>query len=257
MTEVSFAHVPAEGFTAFGVQLANDAWSTIDVSAYLGANGRLLQSLGGAPAFVLFKAQLLLAVTEVVHVVQSTAGAKTCDEAWDRAQKRFSGLIAVGRMSLNDREKSAADRLHAALLLGKSGEGQTRLAYQHEVDFGRKQIRLSAETQCAADIALLGLGTVMASIASTTEELAAAIGQGRPDLAPAKQRRAAVANCIQVFGTVYRAIEWIAEHGDRADQEMAVNLLGSFNDLVARYPARDAKPKAILKPAPITAAAVT
>ena len=55
MADVSFAHVPAEGFTSFGVQLDRDVWGSIDISTYLGADGRLLKPLGQAPAFVVYK----------------------------------------------------------------------------------------------------------------------------------------------------------------------------------------------------------
>lgn len=244
MADVSFAHVPAEGFTAFSAQLDGNVWGSIGVSTYLGADGRLAKPLGDAPAFVMFKVQLLMALTAAVLVMQSTGSAKACDKLWDGAQKRFSGLIAIDRASTDAQEKAAADRLHGLLLLGKSGEGQTRLSYQQEVDFGRKQIRLAAETSCAADIALLGLAPVMANIAAATENLALAIGQGRVDLAPARQRKAAVAECVQVFGTVHRALDWLAEHGHAGpDRDTAIALRATLDELVAKYPARVVKPK--------------
>lgn len=244
MADVSFAHVPAEGFTAFSTHLDGPVWGSIDVTTYLGADGRLAKPLGDAPAFVMFKVQLLTALTAAVLVLQSTGSAKACDKLWDSVQKRLSGLIMVGRTSTEAEEKAAAERLHGLLLLGKSGEGQTRLSYQQEVDFGRKQMRLAAETSCAADIALLGLGPVISSVAVATENLAAAIGQGRVDLAPAKQRKAAVAECIQVFGTVYRALDWLAEHGyGGTERDTAIALRATLDDLVAKYPARVGKAK--------------
>jgi hypothetical protein len=249
MADVSFAHVPAEGFTAFSAHLDGLVWGSIDVSTYLGADGRLAKPIGDAPAFVMFKVQLLMALTATVVVMQSTGSAKTSDKLWDSMQKRLSGLITVGRASTDAQEKAAADRLRGLLLLGKSGEGQTRLSYQQEVDFGRKQLRLAAETSCAADIALLGLGPAMTSIAAATENLAVAIGQGRADLAPAEQRKAAVMECVQVFGTVYRALDWLAEHGHAGpDRDMAVGLRATMDELVAKYPARVAKSRAAQSP---------
>jgi len=253
MADVSFAHVSAEGFTAFSAQLDNDPWSAIDVSTYLGAKGRLCKPIGSAPVLVLLKVQLLLAVSDVVTVVQSTSGAKGYDDAWDRAQRRLAGLIAVARMSANAPEREAADRLHNSLLLGKNGDRQTKLAYQHEVDFGRNQMRLAADSQNAADIAVLGLGTVIAHIAGATEDLAAAVGQGRADLAPSLQRKAIVAKCVQVFGTVYRTLAWMAEFGDADDRQQALDLQSSLDNLAARYPARDVKPKAAAKSPPVVA----
>ncbi len=244
MVDVSFAHVSAEGFTGFSTQLDNDVWGTIDVSTYVGADGRVMQALGSAPAFVLFKVQLLLGINDVVIALQSTGDAKGRDTLWDGSQKRFSGLIAVAKNSTDPLERAAAQRLHTTLLLGKSGEGQTRLKYHQEVDFGRKQMRLASENQGAADIALLGLGMAMASIATATEDLAAAIGFGRTDLPPARQRKSAVAECVNAFGTVYQALDWIADHGATgADREKAMSLRSSLHDLAIRYPARVVKPK--------------
>lgn len=253
MADVSFAHVSSEGFTAFSAQLDNDPWSTIDISTYLGADGRLQKPIGSAPVLVLLKVQLILAVSDVVMVVQSTGGAKRYDDAWDRAQKRLAGLIAVARMSTNAPEREAADRLHDSLLLGKNGDRQTKLAYQQEVDFGRNQMRLATEAQNAADIAALGLGTVMAHVATATEDLAGAVGQGRADLAPSLQRKAIVAKCVHVFGTVHRTLLWMAEFGDADDRQQAIVLQGSLESLAARYPAKEAKPKPTTKSPPALA----
>lgn len=244
MADVSFFYVPAEGFTAFNTQLAQGEWSDIDVSPYLGADGRLAKSIGDAPGFVMLKAQLWFAVKEVVLVVDSTGGAKGFDDRWDTTQKRISGLIALARLSSEPAERAAADRLHAKLLLGRSGEGQTRLSYQQEVDFGRNQIRLANETQTAADISLLGLGAVITQITNATEDLAGAIMQGRAGSAPAKQRKAAVANCVHTFGTVYRALDWLAHFGDAADQTRAGALCMTLDALADRYPGRETKVKA-------------
>jgi len=250
MADVSFYHVPAEGFTAFATQLDQGEWRNIDVSAYIGADGRLLKSIGDAPGFVMLKAQLVLVVKEVSAIVDSTGGAKGFDDSWDNTQKRFSGLIALARLSAKAQERDAAERLHAKLLLGRSGEGQTRLSYQQEVDFGRNQIRLADETQTAADIALLGLGSVMAQIATATEDLAGAINVGRQGQAPAKQRKAAVADCVHAFGTVYRSLDWLERSGDPADQTKAGALRSTLDALTSRYPGRETKTKAAPAVAP-------
>ncbi len=252
MADVSFAHVSTEGFTAFSAQLDDGVWGSIDVSTYVGADGRLVKSMGEAPAFVFFKVKLLLGINDVVCVVQSTGSAKACDDSWDNVQKRFSGLIAVARASTSPQEKAAAGRLHGLLLLGKSGEGQTRLKYQQEVDFGRNQMRMAAEPQCAADLALLGLGSIMAQIASATEDLAIAIGQGRADLVPSRQKRAALAECMQVFGTVYQSLDWIAKQADVGpDGDTAIALRSSLHELALKYPARVTKPNPVAKAAPV------
>lgn len=243
MADVSFGHVPAEGFAAFDTQLEKDAWGAIDVSTYLGQNGRPAKPMGSAPAYATYKVALKVSVSELVLVVQSTAGAKGFDAAWDQAEKHFSAVIVAARKSTNIAVKVAADRLFSAMLLGK-GDGQTLLGYQQEVDFGRKQILLSTQPQMAADIALLGLGPMMQTIAGATDALAGAVGQGRADLAPAKQRKALVVKCTQVFGTVYNALDWHTAYGEPGeDREEAIALQTSLKDLAAKYPLRTGKTK--------------
>lgn len=243
MADVTFGHVPAEGFTAFHTQLEKDAWGSIDVSTFVGLDGRPAKSMGDAPAYVSLKVALQIAVFELMSVMQATAGAKGFDDAWDQAEKHFSALIIAARRSANVSMKAAADRLFASLLMGQ-GDGQTKLGYQQEVDFGRKQVLLSEQSQTAADIALLGLGPMMQSIAVATEALAGAVGKGPADLAPSKQRKALVSKCSQVFGTVYRALDWHAEYGTMgADREKALALQTSLRELAAKYYLRTGKTK--------------
>lgn len=111
MADVSFVHVSAEGFTAFQTQLEKDAWGTIDVSTFVGPDGRPAKPMGEAPTYVSLKVALRVAVSELVLVVQSTAGAKGYDAAWDQTEKHFSALIVAARKSSNVAVKAAADRL--------------------------------------------------------------------------------------------------------------------------------------------------
>lgn len=250
MADVSFTQVPAQGFAGFGMQLETGEWSSIDISTYLGADGRLEKPVTDASPFLFFKVQLSMAVHNMVLVLESTGGAKGYDDVWDNLQKRFSGLILLARASMNPAEKAAGDRLFTTLLLGK-GESQTRLSYQQEVDFGRNQIRLASEPTLAGDIALLGLNGLVANISTATEKLGSAIGYGRNGLAPARQRRVSVSECMQVFGTVYRSLDWIAEYGAAGgEREKARALRSTLEDLAAKYPARAVKTKvaAVLTP---------
>jgi hypothetical protein len=243
MADVSFAHVPAEGFTAFGMQLEKDAWGSIDVSTYLGSDGRPAKPMGDAPTFVSFKIALQIVVSELVLAVQSTVGARGFDAVWDQTEKHFSALVVAARKSSNAPVKAAADRVFAAMLLGR-GDGQTQLGYQQEVDFGRKQVHLSGQPQVSADIALLGLGPMIQAIAEATEDLAGAVSHGRADLSPSKQRKALVAKCNQVFGTIHRALDWYAEYGATGqDREKALALQTTLTELATKYPLRTGKTK--------------
>lgn len=243
MADVSFTHVPAEGFTAFGTQLEKGEWGSIDVSTYVGSDGRPAKPMGDAPTFVSFKVALQIAVSELVTVVQSTVGARGFDAVWDQTEKHFSALVVAARKSSNGPVKAAADRLFAALLMGR-GDLQTQLGYQQEVDFGRKQVHLSGQPQMATDIALLELGPMIQAIAVATEDLADAVSHGRADFSPSKQRKALVAKCSQVFGTIHRALDWHAEYGATGeDRKKALALQTALAELATKYTVRTAKPK--------------
>lgn len=249
MSDVSFSYVPAEGYTAFAVELQSGQWSSIDVSAYAGADGRPIQALGTAPAFVVLKLQMLGCVVDVTAALESTGSAKGCDNRWDGLQKRLNALVNLGLLSSNPTQKAAAERLQKTLLLGRSGEGQTKLKYQQEVDFGRKQLQLTSDGQGAADVVLLGLGSTMADIGAATNALAAAIGHGTTGLAPAMRKRAAAAACAHTFGSVYKQLDWLVNNGQPgADKEKALALRAPLMELAARYPAKPEKQTATTAP---------
>jgi hypothetical protein len=105
------------------------------------------------------------------------------------------------------------------------------------VDFGRQQIRLMGDSAHTADVALLGLQSVMPDIAATTNALAQAIGYGVTSLSPAKQKRAATAACVQAFGAVNEQLVWLSEFGmDGADRQKAIALREALVELALRYP---------------------
>ncbi len=236
MADVSFAYVPAEGFTAFSAELSSGAWGSIDVSSYVGVDGRAAKPLGDAPAFVVLKLQLRWPIGDMVRATSGAGTAKSCDDDWDGTQKLLNSMLTVGLASKDPVQRAAAGRLHKILVLG-DGEKQTQLKYQQEVDFGRQQVRLMAESQHAADVALLGLESVIADIVKTTNALASAIGHGVTGLTPAKRKRAVTAACMNAFGAVAQQLEWVAEFGmDGADRQKAITLRATLVELATRYP---------------------
>lgn len=234
MSQLSFTHVPSTGFSSFYAKFTSGVWALIDISAYEGAGAI---PLWNAPTLVVVKVRLKKAVVELLHSIEGAGGAKGCDRIWDGCQKQLNGLICVAAASNDPAKRDAAGRLQKMLLLG-AGEGQTRLRYQEEVDFGRKQVALVSQGQGAADVALLGLGSVITEIDSATNALAAAIGHGNSVVAPHRRKAMATVACVATFGWAVESLGWMFEHGRPGpDQELAMELLATLNELVARYPA--------------------
>jgi hypothetical protein len=234
MSQLSFTHVPATGFSAFHAKCTTGTWALIDISAYEGASAT---PLWNASTLVVVKVRTKKVVTELLHSIEGAGGAKGCDRIWDSCQKQLNGLIGVAAVSNDPAKRDAAGRLQKLLLLG-AGEGQTRLRYQEEVDFGRKQAALVAQGQSASDVALLGLGPVITEIVAATNALAAAIGHDNSVVAPHRRKAIATMACVSTFGWAAESLGWMVEHaGAGPDRELAEALLATLDELVARYPA--------------------
>ncbi|HRI65214.1 MAG TPA: hypothetical protein PK156_13285 [Polyangium sp.] len=80
MAKESFACVPTEGFAAFGAEMSTGAWGSIDVTPYVGTDGRAAQPLGNAPVFVALKLQLHWPITALVLAKSGAGTAKQCDD---------------------------------------------------------------------------------------------------------------------------------------------------------------------------------
>lgn len=157
--------------------------------------------------------------------------------SWDSTQKRLKALLDAAAVHPDAQVREAAERLRKALLLG-AGEAQTKLKYQQEVDFGRQQVELASSSQVAADIALIGLGSVIDDIRDTTEALANAIGHGTSPQILSKQLQAATTSCRATFASVATDLAWIIDHGTLdINRARATKLRAPLEALAARYPA--------------------
>ena len=240
MAQLSFTNVNEEGFIAFSQSLTADDWGAIDITSYEGPNRTALVPLCDAPTVVLYKLKLRWAIGEFLDARAGADSAKDLDRNWDDAQKRLRRLLDAAATDRDGAKREAAARLKNSLLMG-AGEGQTKLKYQQEVDFGRQQLQLTSSGQNAADIALLGLATTMSDIEDATDALAAGIGHGQTNRRPSKRRREAMAACASVFLTVAKDLAWLAEHGqDGADRARAGRLWSTLEVLSLRYPAAGA-----------------
>jgi len=236
MAHLQFTFVPVEGFVGFTGALDADAWGTIVTTNHEGPGRTASSPLGDAPALISYKLRLRWAIADLTVSLEGAASAKDCDVAWDNTQKQLRAYLDAGAASSDTQKRDAATRLQKALLIG-AGEGQTRLKYQQEVDFGRKQIALMSQGQGASDVALLGLGALKHELETTTDALAVAIGHGVAQGRPFERRDAALSRCRAAFASVDDALAFLLDNGHADDRERARALRAPLETLAARYPA--------------------
>lgn len=242
MRSLVFGNVHPEGFLGFAEELEQGEWASIDIAPLEGPKQTALAPLCNAPTAVGWKLALKWSIAAAAEARDGAGSAKDLDRAWDGKQKQLSALITAAANDTDPLKSAAAGRLHKLLLRG-AGTQQTKLAYQQEVDFGKQQILAAANSEAAADVALLGLGPVIAEIAAATQKLGAAIGHGEGSDRPSERFRAAIAECASVFASVSGRILWIANNGQPGqDRQRAAHLLAPLEALVARYPAAATAP---------------
>ena len=242
MRSLVFGNVNPEGFLGFAEELEQTEWATIDITALEGPKQTALVPLCDVPAAAGWKLALKWSINAAGDARDGAGSAKDLDRAWDGKQKQLSALITAAANDTDPLKSAAAGRLHKLLLRG-AGIQQTKLAYQQEVDFGKQQILAAASNEAAADIALLGLGPVIAEIGAATQKLATAIGHGEGSDRPSERFRAAIAECAAVFASVSSRILWVATNGQPGDdRQRATRLLAPLEALIARYPAAAATP---------------
>lgn len=233
-----FTHAPVEGLVALAGDLEQGAWKAIDISAYQGGADRTaLLPLGDAPTLTTLKFMLHWAIGGVSAARAGAYSARDLDQQWDLPQKRLASAIHGAKLDPDPAKRAAAERLEKGLLLG-AGVQQTRLKYQAEVAFGRKQVSLVADGQAHDDLVLLGLEPLMAEIAAATEALATGISHGDSANRPSEKLEEAVSVCAATFSGVAARLALMAEIGQLGeDRDRAAKLLAPLAALVARYPA--------------------
>lgn len=235
MSDISFAHVPTEGFLSFSALLNTEPWASIDIAPWEGPGQSASQSIGNAPTWVTIKLRLSWTITALSDALSGSATAKDCDVLWDNGQKRLDALLTAAAVHTDPQKREAAQRLQKLLLTG-AGQGQTKLKYHQEVDFGHHQAGVVAQGQGAADVALLDLGSVMDEIAQATHTLAAAIGHGKGSGRPFERQKAALSDCASVFSDTVDWLAFLSERGFAADdRERAIALRQSLEAVAKRY----------------------
>jgi len=237
MMQLVFTHVPAAGFSAFRADLSNAGWLLVKTSDYEGPDRTAAKSFADAPLLVVIKLRTTWGITNLEQAIEGAGSAKNKDGRWDGCQKHLQAVLGAAASSNDPAKRDAAGRLQKMLLLG-GGIAQTKLRYQQEVDFGRKQVTYVSHGQGLADIGLLGLSPVMSDIHVATTELAEVIGHGEGAQSPYNRKLAATAECAATFSWAAQLLGWLVEHGSPgAAREQAMALRAPFEELAARYPA--------------------
>lgn len=260
MSRYGYGYVPEKGFLSFMHDLAEGDWKDVSIKKVDAPPPLPAQTLLEAPRPVIWKLRLTWGIRSLVEATAS--GAETVaqlDETWDSLQRKLHYTLGSAGEDKDIARRQAAERLRGALLLG-SGTAQTKLGWQEEVDFGRRQIELGLKGPFGEDVKKLGLAALFTEIDTATEALARGIGRGsgkpRPG-ARAVRMREALATCVAAFNGVHDEIAWLIEQSEAGEaRDHLSRLFAPFEALLDRYPAptsrsRDLAPA--LEPAPASA----
>ncbi len=237
MASYGYGGLLDRSFVSFDSELDQGAWKAVATKKYEESGHASAAELLGAPHQVVWKLRLRWGIAGVL----SALGAKSLgalDDAWDASQRRLFYRIAIGVDDEDGAVRASADRLRAQLLSGE-GTAQTKLDYNAEVDFGRKQVALTQDSGAlASDAKKLKLGDVLADVSRTTEALATGLGRGSGTKRqpPSRQLREALAECASAFNGVHDSLAWfIARTPAGPDREQLEALQAPLEALLARH----------------------
>lgn len=235
MKQLVFTHVPNAGFAAFDVELSNGDWACVESSRLDAGPRRTAKPLDEGPTLVIVKLRLKWAIASLLQAIEVAGDAKESDRQWEILQKQLASILEARAVSNDTQKRAAAQRLLSALAV-RSGVAATKLAFDQEVELGRKQVRHVSQGQGAADVTLLGLVPLMLEVSAATESLATAIGFGTNTKALLERKASARAACAATFSSAAYWLGWIVEYGcEGADRERAAALLEPLEKLANRY----------------------
>jgi hypothetical protein len=261
MSGQGYGVVTDSGFIGFEVELnaPDGAWGQIVTKKWEKGAEESVASLLDAPRTVEWKLRLRFGLGALIAALGAQSIGEL-DAAWDSAQRRLFHKIGAARDDKNPAIRAAGDRLAAGLLAG-SGTFQTTYDIDAEVDFGRKQVRLTSPDggPLAADVKKAGLESVLADIHQATEELAKAVDRqgGKKRKAPSKVLRNALGQCVSAFNAVHENLLWYIEQSPAGpDRDKLSALLAPLDALLERHTpavATAATPESPQEPAPAPA----
>lgn len=260
MSRYGYSYVPEKGFLAFSADLSQDAWKDVSIKQLDTPPPLSLVTFLKAPRPVVWKLRLTWGIRALIDANATGAEAVAqLDEAWDSVQRKLHFCLGTAGEDKDIGRRQAAERLRGALLLG-NGTGQTKLGWQEEVDFGRRQIKLAVEGPFADDVKKLSLKGLFEEIDATTEALASGIGRGSGKRRAGNRTarlREALAECVAAFNGVHDEIAWLLEYVEAGEErDHLAALLTPFEALLERYPAPAASRASASAPAPAPASVV-
>jgi hypothetical protein len=240
MRAYGFGRVPDKGFFSHGESLEKGEWGEValPLPAESPAASLPLLEMNGPQ---LWKWMQLYAIHSLLMAFGFGPDRAAADSAWDDTQRKLHLTTALALLSADIDLRAAAQRVRDHLLLG-DGLGQTQLAYQAEVDFGFRQLKLARSDAFSADIQRLGLTDVIAEVEATTRTLASAIGHAGGDQSSGtttqrERERHALHACQSACNTVLGDIDHLlAQSPSPTDQQRLLALRLPLATLLDRYP---------------------
>ena len=248
MARYGYSFVSDKGFIAFAHDLNEGAWKSISIEKYDVPDRMPSLSLVEAPRPVVWKLRAMWAIASLRDILGGASAEVLAqlDGDWDSAQRKLYHHLGSASEEKDAGKRAAVERLRGALLRG-GGTGQTTLAYDDEVDFGRQQIALVRSEPLAADAKKVGLATIIKQIDEATEALAKGLGRGpgQKRSAPRSTRlREALTECSTAFNWIHQDLVWTAEHTPPGPARTLLDeLLAPFAALLSRLPASGAAAK--------------
>jgi hypothetical protein len=122
-------------------ELSEGAWKDISTQGYDNPARGLPPEPFGVPQDVGWKRQAVWSIAMLRDALGIGPEALAAlDIEWDATERKLYHLISGAAEDRDPEIRGAAERLRPALLSG-GGTAQTRLSYDEEVDFGRRQAR--------------------------------------------------------------------------------------------------------------------
>jgi hypothetical protein len=265
MTRYGYGYVPDKGFISCLNDFSEGAWKDVSIKKYDNPEQKLAPALfeGSAPP-VRWKLRACWAIATLRDALG--AGSEILDQLdvdWDSAQRKLNYSVGMASEDEDPKKREAGERLRGALLLG-NGIAQTKLSWEEEVDFGRKQVALTKEGSLADDARLVGLQLSLKAVEKTTEALARGLGrtsdQKRVGTRAARLREA-LAGCATAFNGIHSEITWFLDHTEDGPlRARLLLLLAPLQALLDRYSSKNGvktaepAPEPEPDPAPLPAA---
>jgi hypothetical protein len=239
-----FNRVSKDKLVTLSKSLGEGLWAEIDIKPYEDLSDHL-----EVPLLALLKLRLLHRATALTYIVSGTSDAlQKQDERWDAAQKRYVLKIMTAEADDDPSLQAAATRLRRATTLG-DGLGQTKLDYEAEIAFGKKQLTLTSNKErtmdsipsLAEDLALINAESNMKEIKERTADFDKAIKQTIGDgevTSRAVRIRLSVAEFVAELNDAHRELEKQISTSKKA--EVKARLKALQDELRAAIPHEDA-----------------